>query len=100
MAGRKDKGLQKIEPVDVKPVSHNFLVVLLAESTELVRVNQLPLESVAFDDPAPEPAAVDPLLHVIGADMQRLRECMFGEPVLSHAGVRSQPVQHGTHRGG
>lgn len=100
MAGRKDKGLQKIEPVHVEPVAHDFFPVSLAEITEIVGVDELPLEAVGSDNPVLKPAAVDPFLHIFGADMQRLRKCVSGEPVLPHAGVRSQPVQHGANRSG
>src|SRR6266576_1247908 len=49
MAWRKDVGLNKIEPVDVQPVSHNFTAVLLAKLAEVIRVNQLSLQAVGPD---------------------------------------------------
>lgn len=63
VTGGKYKGLHKIEPVDVQPVTHDFLPVLFAELAKIAGVDQLPPESVGSDDPALQPATVDPFLH-------------------------------------
>jgi hypothetical protein len=46
VVGWKHKRLHKVEPIDIEPVSHDLPVVLLAEIAEVLRINELPLESV------------------------------------------------------
>jgi hypothetical protein len=65
VAGRKHKRLHKVQPIDVEPVSHDLPAVLLAEVAEILRVDQLPAESVGSDDPALQPSLVNPFLHFI-----------------------------------
>ena len=98
MAGGKDKGLHKIQPVSVEPVSHNFPMVLFAELAKAFGLDQLSHQSVVWNNPALEPPPADPFLHLIGAYVQSLSQGVFGKPVLARARIRSQPVQHGSNR--
>ena len=74
--------------------------MVLAEPTEIGRVDDLLLESAGLHDSALEPSAVNPLLYLFGTDMKRLRQRVFCEPIVSHATVRAQPPQHGVYGGG
>ena len=71
MTGRKHERVYKIEPIDIEPVSHDFPLVLLAKTAEVLRVNQLSPESVGSDDPALQPSSVDPLLYFTWPYVQR-----------------------------
>jgi hypothetical protein len=71
VVGRKHKRLHKVEPIDIKPVSHDLPVVFLAEIAEILRINELPFESVRSDAPAPQPSSVDPFLHFTCPYVQR-----------------------------
>ena len=73
--------------------------MVFAELTEIGRVDYLLLESPGLHHSALEPSAVNPLLYLFGADMKRLRQRVFCEPILSYATVRAQPPQHGVYRG-
>jgi hypothetical protein len=71
--------------------------VLLTKLAELVGINDISLESTRLYRPAFQPTAVDPFLHIFGANMQSFSQGAFCEPVLPHPGSRPQPLQHGTH---
>jgi hypothetical protein len=73
--------------------------MVLAEPTEIGRVDDLLRESAGLHDSALEPSAVNPLLYLLGTDMKRLRQREFCEPIVSRATVRGQPPQHGVYGG-
>ena len=82
MTGRKDKHLDKAQPVRVQPSSDDLGTMVLAEITEIGRVDNLLLESPGLDDSALELSAINPLLYLLGTDMKRLRQRVFCEPIL------------------
>ncbi len=64
---------------------------------KVFRVNNLSLEAVCIDDSAPQQTIINPLLHLVCANVQRFRQGVFREPVLAHASAGSEPVQHSAH---
>ena len=97
MTGRKYKRLDKVQAVRVQPSSNDLGAMVLAELTEIRRVNDFLLESPGLGDPAFEPSPVNPFLYLFGTDMKCLRQRVLREPILSHAAVRAQPPQHGVY---
>jgi hypothetical protein len=69
----------------------------LAEIAEIVRVNNLSSNPGGLYDSARQESTVNPLLHFFRTNVQRLRQRMFREPILTHASTRSEPVQHRAH---
>ena len=85
MTGGKDKGLHKTQPIRIQSPSHDFASVALAEITKGFRVDDLFLKSVCLDDSAPQQPTINPLLNLCCPNMQRFRQRVFREPVLTHA---------------
>src|ERR1700733_11231717 len=73
-------------------------MVLLAELAKIPVLDHLPPQSVVWNNPALQPAPVNPFLPLVGAYVQSFSQGMLGKPVLAHARIRSQPVQHGSNR--
>jgi hypothetical protein len=65
-------------------VSHDFSTVPIAEITKIFCVNDLPLEPASLDDSALQQSTVNPLLHLVRANMQPLRQGVFRAPILAH----------------
>ena len=95
--GGEETNLHKTQPISVQSSSHDFPAVLLAEITKVFRVNNVSSEAVCIDDSAPQQTIINPLLHLVCANVQRFRQSVFREPVLAHASAGSEPVQHSAH---
>jgi hypothetical protein len=68
----------------IQPVAHDFSGVSLTEIAKVFRVNNLSLEPACLDDSAQQQSTVNPLLYFFCANVQRLRQGVFREPILAH----------------
>jgi hypothetical protein len=87
---------EKRQPLVAEPIANHFAPIVLDERTEILRVDNLQPDALRLNDAAVEPASIDPLAHLVTANVQRLGQQRYGAPFPALADAETQPVPHGT----
>src|SRR5579864_8843367 len=95
MRTRKHVVAHECEALVAEPIANDLAAVVLDERTEIVRVDDLHFDALRLNDAAPEPAPIDPLAHLVTANVQRLGQQRYREPFPALSDTESQPMQHG-----
>ena len=77
---REDKILHEFEAFIAQTAANHQCPILLCKSTEIVGIDDSFLDACGLHNPAFEPSIVDPLLHLVGSNVQGLCQTVR-EPV-------------------